>query len=163
MEAMANRMTYASTPALFGKPASSGLGRFELDPEREATDFMTGFNIAVEKSALSLQERIEQHLGIVGKADEVVATDFELQEPWVPGSVTASSATTPSAPEQPQQAAITTTPGAGGDFVSGAIQGGVIGLIGSVVFAPKKVVAVASIGALIGGLIGAATSGRARP
>ena len=55
------------------------------------------------------------------------------------------------------------TTGAGGAYLSWAIQGGMMGLIASLVFVPKKVVAVASITALVGGLIGAAASGRPRP
>jgi hypothetical protein len=58
-------------------------------------------------------------------------------------------------------AAITT--GTGGAYLSWAIQGGMMGLVASMIFVPKKVVAVASITALVGGLIGAAASGRPRP
>jgi hypothetical protein len=158
-------MTVAKTPALFGQPASTGLGLFELDPEREASDFMTGFNIAVEKSALSLQEKIEERLGITGSEDNVLHPSGAMEEPWVPSGVTRSSGTIPSAAPGPDvsTAAVTVTSGEGGNFLSGAIQGGIIGLLGAVVFTPKKVVAVASIAALVGGLVGAATSGQQRP
>lgn len=166
MMAMRDRMTVARTPAIYGEPAGKGLGLFELDPERESTDFMTGFNVAVNKAAIALQERIEERMGITGGADEVVASDAELREPWVPGGVTRASATTPSAPSPlVAPAAVALVSGPTGGAASAAIQGGLIGLVGSMIFAPKKVVAVTAISALVGAIWGVAAAGtpQARP
>ena len=161
---MDRRMTIANTPGIFGQPASTGmgLGLFQLNPEQEAADFMTGFNIALEKNALALQERIESRTGITGSEDTVVHPSGAMEEPWVPGGVTRASGTVPSVPVTPTapvQTAAIATAGVGGGMMSGAIQGGIAGAIGAMVFAPKKIGAVALITALVGGLIGAASSG----
>jgi hypothetical protein len=165
MDVMDRRMTIANTPGIFGQPASTGmgLGLFQLNPEQEAADYMTGFNIALEKNALALQERIESRMGITGSEDAVVHPSGAMEEPWVPGGVTRASATTPGALPLPPAPAVQTaaiaTAGVGGGAMSGAIQGGIAGAIGAMVFAPKKIGAVALITALVGGLIGAASSG----